>query len=591
MASSASAGAGRSALALPDLVVRSASAAPDGRGAPVRSGILVRRQGASGQRTAPSAGHPAAVSLRNLVHVRRTRSTESWEPIQTSALPALLTDTWNGPSAEELNGLDGANPKLTAMLVAEMRHYRKLTDNPDLTNEQRDYEHKRLCVEATHREVGRVEPVSAWLTSTQGDLSDPLLGVVRTLPPPPPAGVPKADYLYAFAAAAAPHAGNWLSLAWLKAHVGRAVANGARVFQSPSSSTYCLSSALVQWGSTLYVGIAGRRWDDWDRLLKFFSSSLVSVDIETLLGGPSAVPASLTQSVAVNADAWAACRDLHSVLVAVTKALTSRQADDKNADDALAPSPKKASRVVFCGHGAAAAVATLLALQYPQHVAGDTTLLAASLSVATFGCPLMGDAALATALRARLPRTTRRYVDHDPVAGLPRWSAVGLRFSPAARDVAPADCRAHRVLSPDGEARPGAAGAPRVASLAVAKVGYHSHHRLEAYALCLTRQWAGRGVSSDPPVRAADRGMLHRLWSRVVHEPPQLVKGWASVGGGAPHDPAHVKHDYVPRGGVEEPTVGDRRGGRSPGVLPPTMPSSAGPRPFRSPVTQAPRPR
>ncbi|KAK1864515.1 hypothetical protein I4F81_007061 [Pyropia yezoensis] len=511
MAESETAAAGHGALMLLASPVHSMPAATDEQGAPASSGVVVHRAGASKQHDTTFCDPPAAVPH----HPRYGIAFPTWLlPLWTRfqrAMPDGTADAGEGPSAKELNQLHGANPNLSAMLVAELRLWRKLTDNPGLTNEQRDHKLKRLCVEATHREVGRVEPVSAWLTSTQGGPADPLLGVVLSLPPPPPAGVPEAEYLYAFAAAAAPHAGSRLSQPWLSAHIGRAVANGARVYDSPSSSSYCLSSALVQWGSTLYVGVAGRQWDSWGSLLTFFSSSLQSVDTQTLLGGTPTVRAGLPQSVAVNADAWAACQELQGVLVAVTRALTPQQADDQAGDDAQAgdgPTTSRvaqaggrptASRVVFCGHGAAAAVATLLALQYPQHVAGDAALPAGPPSVATFGCPLMGDAALATVLRSQLPATTRWFVDHDPVAGLPRWSAVGLRFSRAARDVAPADCRAHRVLSPDGEARPGAAGAPRVASLAVAGVGYHTHHRLEAYALCLTRRWATRGYPGMRP--------------------------------------------------------------------------------------------
>lgn len=245
-------------------------AATDEQGAPASSGVVVHRAGASKQHDTTFCDPPAAVPH----HPRYGIAFPTWLlPLWTRfqrAMPDGTADAGEGPSAKELNQLHGANPNLSAMLVAELRLWRKLTDNPGLTNEQRDHKLKRLCVEATHREVGRVEPVSAWLTSTQGGPADPLLGVVLSLPPPPPAGVPEAEYLYAFAAAAAPHAGSRLSQPWLSAHIGRAVANGARVYDSPSSSSYCLSSALVQWGSTLYVGVAGRQWDSWGSLLTFF---------------------------------------------------------------------------------------------------------------------------------------------------------------------------------------------------------------------------------------------------------------------------------------------------------------------------------
>lgn len=593
MASSATAGVGHGDFVLPAPTVRCTSGAPDDRGAPARNGIAARRSGACGQWSAPAGDPPAAVPP----HAHRKQACPAWlslpwERFQRS-VPPCPTDAGEGPSAKELNQLDGADPALTALLVAEMRDWRALTDNPDLSSEERDDQLQALCAEATMREVGPIEPVSARLTAASAP-ADPLLGVVRVLPPPPPAGIPKAECLYAFAAAVAPHAGARLSRAWLSAHIGPAVAAGGRVFQSPSASSVCLASALVQWGSTLYVGVAGARWDDWDSLLRFFSSPLVKVSTRAVMGGVAMVPGGLPHSVAVNADAWAACKELHSVLVAVAQALTPRPPGDKAADGAEAASPPPpASRVVFCGHGAAAAVATLLALQYPQHVAGHPALPCGPPSVATYGCPLMGDAALATLLRTQLPANTRWYVDHDPVAGLPRWSTVGLRFSPPAREAAPAACRAHRALSPDGVGHPGVAGAPRVASLAVAGVGYRTHHRLDAYALCLTRLWEGRGVGSGgPPTGTATGGGLRRLWHRLVHVPPP-VKGhfFVSGGGGTPRNRALMGRVDERAEGKVPPAV-DRRAGRlSTGALPPTSRSSSPRvrRPSLRPLSVAPR--
>lgn len=278
-----------------------------------------------------------------------------------------------------------------------------------------------------------------------------------------------------------------------------------------------------------------------------------------MLGGEAAVPvARLPDAFAVNADAWAATKALQSVFVAMREALTRRPSGDKDSEDAqAAPRRPPASRVVFCGHGAAAAVATLLALQYRRHMSASTTttLPSGPPTLLTYGCPLMGNAALQTVLRRQLPATTRWYVDHDPVAGLPRWSTIGLRFSPPAQAVAPHGCRAHRVLSPDGVARAGVAGAPRVVSLAVAGVAFRSHHRLEAYALCLTRQWAGRGVAGGgggggggPLGWGGAAAGLRRLWRRMMHVAPP-GKGSVAGGGGGTRDGAHRQSRWT--GGVE----------------------------------------
>lgn len=494
-------------------------AAADERAAPARRGRVVRRPGASRERPPLSAPHPTDVPQHRL----RTW-TRRWRLFSSNA-PLDAADAAD-PTARELAQLRGADPVLNALMVEELRVWRELTDRTDLSAEQRNKQLCTCCADAAKRVVGHLEPVSARLTVAAGRPADPLLGVVRHLPPPYPVGVPVAEELYAFSAAAAAHAGPSLSWAWLSAHIGSAVACGARVYKSPASPTGSLSSALVQWGSTLYVAVAGRRWDDWESLLKFLCAPLVDVAGWELLGGePQKVPAGLPDTVAVNADALAACTELVSVLDAVREALTGPANGDHGADHAGAAGSRTASRVVFCGHGAAAAVVTLLALQYERRVSGEAGVPPAPPAVMTYGCPLMGDAALQAYTRRHLPAVTRWYVDHDPVAGLPRWSTIGLRCAPAAAAVMPSAARAHRVLSHDGVARHGVAAAPRVPSLSVAGVAYGSHHRLEAYALCLTRQWAGRAVAPAPAQES------HPWWRRLWHVPP-AVKG--GVGGGVP---------------------------------------------------------
>ncbi|GAB0498163.1 hypothetical protein MMPV_009504 [Pyropia vietnamensis] len=408
--------------------------------------------------------------------------------------------------------------------------YRKLADNPTLTNEERDCKLQNWSADATKGAVGTIRPVSSPMIPVQGRPPSPLLGVVRNVLPPPTVGIPQAEFLYAFSAAVAPLAGSSLSAEWLSMHIGRAVAKGVRVHESPSCLTDSLSSAIVQWGSTLYVGIAGQKWDTWGTMLKFFSSPQVNVSEQEVLDGKPSVSTGLPDKddggeqirpidvpgnhVTVNSAAWTACRDLRGVLDAVREALAPRAMNSMGSDSVEATSCCTASRVVFCGHGGPAAVATLLALQYKKHVLG-TDLPPFRPSVVTFGCPLLGNAALQAVIRRELPDATRYYVDHDPVAGLPRWSAVGLRFCASAQEVAPHAVRVHKELSPDGVARIGVSGAPRVASLAVAGVAYGSHHRLEAYALCLTRLWAGLTVGPNPQTRLS-RG-ARWLKRRLTH--------------------------------------------------------------------------
>lgn len=437
------------------------------------------------------------------------------------------------PNESDLNRERGANPRYTTLLVREYRRYKELTSQQGLTNAERDWKLQEWSSDATKAEVGIIMPVYERLKTAGKRPPDPLLGVVRLVPPPPTKGVPAAEFLYAFGAAAAPHAGSSLSWTWLSQYIGRDVAKGAVVHKCLNVG---LSCAIIQWGSTMYVGIAVQSWDTWDSLLKFFSFPLVTVNEQELLdcipststGFPNTAEGSeITEQVdvpeklvAVNSAAWAACKDLRGVLDAVREALAPRATNGMGSESAAASSDRTASRVVFCGHGAAAAVSTLLALQYKKHLSGSA-LPPGPPSVVTFGCPLFGNAALQSVIRRELPDATRYYVDHDPVAGLPRWSAVGLRFCAAAQNMAPHAVRKHRELSIDGVPRIGVSGVPRVASLAVAGVAYGSHHRLEAYALCLTRLWANMSESSN----LSQRKRMSVPWlRRHFHRVPQLIK-------------------------------------------------------------------
>lgn len=274
MAPSATAGAGgHGGSVLPALTVVGVPVGPTEKSAAPHSSVtfVFRRPGASRRRLSlsfadhhPAAGH--AYPQRHRLSAGRSLSTLSRVRFfRTAAASSVaIDDSGEEPTAKELNQVDGAIPMMTALLVAETRKWRELNDNPALSAERRDTKLQIHCADATQRaDVGLTDPISARLISMQGRDPDPLLWVVRALPPPPTTGVvPAAESIYAFAGAVAPHAGSSLSPSWLSAHIGAAVAAAGWVHPSPSSRTCRLSSALVQWGSTLYVGVAGRQWDD-----------------------------------------------------------------------------------------------------------------------------------------------------------------------------------------------------------------------------------------------------------------------------------------------------------------------------------------
>lgn len=464
-----------------------------------------------GVRGTPTASDEGESISRTSSFFRRRRAVAQRSHLANDPgmAPSLPTDD-RDPTAKELNRLRGANSAMTSLLINETHKWEELRSDTSLSEEKKDEALQEFSRVAALQHVGSPEAVSLCLPKPRDGAADSLLGAVHDLPPLPVEGAPKAELLYAFAASVAAHHDS-VSCEWLSAHVGPAVAESAHVYKST-----CLigssSSALIKWGSTLYVAVAGRRWDNWKTLLRFCSSPHECVDGRKVLGGDPDVPAGLPSRVAVNSSAWAASLELQGVLADVCEALSPHPLDNGNDDDAAAAGVSTASRVVFCGHGAGATVSILLALQYPRYAA-VANRSPVECSVVTYGCPLMGDAALQTYIRRRLPAFTRCYVDHDPVAGLPRGTTVGLRFSSIAAATMPYAVSANRVLSPGAAARPGVAGAPRVASLSVAGVAYDSHHRLEAYGLCLADHWerqadGGEGRGRTP---AGKRRLLRRL--------------------------------------------------------------------------------
>lgn len=145
------------------------------------------------------------------------------------------------------------------------------------------------------------------------------------------------------------------------------------------------------------------------------------------------------------------------------------------------------TRVVFCGHSLGAAVALLLALMYTFQL-NSREKKGIDIAAVTFGSPAIGDAALQEYV-LQVPVHKRFYVEHDPVAGLPRWTCTGLRFCGSAQQYAETQAREHWALSPRGRASKGSGAAPAIQSLSVSGLVYELQHNLQAYALCLLRHF------------------------------------------------------------------------------------------------------
>lgn len=354
-----------------------------------------------------------------------------------------------------------------ALPGAETRKWQALRANPELSAAERDTALRSYCVdeaEAAWAATASTRPPS-W--DARLVMPEELLSVLCLLPIPQ-AGAPIVEERLAWAAIVAAVVGPRLNLETLAYKYGTPH-GGVLVAGSFGGGGV---SAAVQWGSSLVVGVTelmGRPWQHW---VDVFAAPLTKVDTRRLVQAGSPTPPGLPLDFCVLAEPWAAATAQQGFLRNVRQALDG------------AGTRSRVTRIIFCGHGLGAAVALLLALRfhlrYPASEAAPVEL-----SVVTFGCPTVGDAALQEALRL-LPTHRRFYVAHDPVAGLPRWSCTGLRFSDAAQQVAPTTASAHLALWLGGRARLGSSAAPRVPSLSVAGLAFRSHHSLQAYALCLS---------------------------------------------------------------------------------------------------------
>lgn len=284
---------------------------------------------------------------------------------------------------------------------------------------------------------------------------------------------PGVEVLNAFSACAAGYAGALVSPDWLNFQFGESAS---------FSSVACVnggggvSSVLMIRGTTLFVASAEvepRTWNSW---VDFFASPLVEVDELRLQRALSESMTRFPGSFAVHPYVWASAVAQERVQEAVWCAV---------ADSRVRGAP--VTDVVFCGHGMGGAVAQLLALFFTVQPPGpDFDEAPVASSVVTFGAPSIGDAALQEHL-LQLTRHTRLYVEHDPIAGLPRSTCVGLRFTPDVERYAEALAQEHWVLSEDDPPRPGSGASPRVLALSVAGLAYESDHPFLAYAVCLPR--------------------------------------------------------------------------------------------------------
>jgi len=255
-----------------------------------------------------------------------------------------------------------------------------------------------------------------------------------------------------------------------------------------------VSTTLVLYERSLYVATAKEL--SWIMWCNFFTASSVIVDASSFLPVPSSTESSPPSRVAVNLNAWDAfCKQQQPVLSAVHDVASRFQRDGT-----------PLTSIVFCGHGFGAAVAQLLT------AAWDMTLGMHALpsSLITFGCPSVGDAACQVLVPARTWHQ-RVFVEHDPIAGLPRARCSGLSLSPNVAQYAAVQAHEHWVLSISARARESGATTPLVPSLSVAGIAFGFYHRLSTYAECLKSHYASAGVdaagskAAGPPTEALIR--------------------------------------------------------------------------------------
>jgi len=310
-----------------------------------------------------------------------------------------------------------------------------------------------------------------------------------------------------------------------------------------------VSTALVLHERSLYVATAKElSWIAW---FNFFTASSAIVDASSFLPVPKSTQLSPEGRVAVNLIAWDAfCNQKQPVLSAVHDVANRAQRDGT-----------PLTSIVFCGHGFGAAVAQLLSTAWEMTNGGKHALPS---TLVTFGCPSVGDAAC----QARVPARTwhqRLFVEHDPIAGLPRARCSGLSLSPSVGQYAAVQAQEHWVLSVSARARESSATTPLVPSLSVAGIAFDIYHRLSTYAECLKSHYksadvdtaGSKAVASAAQEALARRGRRSYDWpSRtspaVGHGPcptkcpPALLVGPAR---GRPDRPVHameVKETIAP---------------------------------------------
>lgn len=395
-----------------------------------------------------------------------------------AAAEEVVTDSSSG---DEGPSSSGGLFALGHMLAAETLRWKELHGSATLSNDSREALLRSFCQETTAKALAELGSAASSLPSSV-DLVSVQLPVLGSLSPAA-LGVLGSEAHHAFEASAVAYAGRDDPLTWLRSRLG---GTAAYTVVSCVNDSDGVSSTVLKCGSTHYVASAGLLWQCWGRCVDFLAVQAEEVETRCLLPDAASLPADVPARFSVNPDAWAACLAQQRVLDVVCEALSCVE-DDRDA----------IQRVVFCGHGIGGAVAQLLAVGFALRVLAGGVLRPVIPSLVTFGSPSIGDAAFQECVLT-LTRHVRLYVEHDPVAGLPHSSCIGLRFSPSTEVYAEPEAREHWALSLGNPARAGSGGVPRVPSLSIAGLTFASHHSLHAYAACLSRHCAALSVPEQP---------------------------------------------------------------------------------------------
>lgn len=438
---------------------------------------------------APSAASTAGSGRAEVV--RSLSSPTGWGPWSSETASSICSSDESTADLSERPVGNGVY-RMGDLASAEVEWVKTLGANKKLSDDARDGEARRLCLDAANKEWEAVHPRGPTLnraSAAAGDITAPWLGqggaVVAAAPEV------REEHLAFAAVAAAAASGDTTarSPSWLATHYGTPHADA---MLGCGGSSGAVATMAVQWGSTVFVAAAERAPWPWHTWVDYCAAPLVKVGLDAFKpkeqGAP--LPAGLPASVAVNQEAWDAAQAQLDVLAVVEQA--SKRSDGAAVRGSANGGAPPVDCVVFCGHGLGGAVALLLAIFYARRGGASSPLMRSH--AVTFGCPSFGDTALGALVRAATHHA-RWYVNHDAVAGIPRATVTGLRFSTPAAAAAPPAAATYWELSVGtgdggGGAVPGFAAAPRVASLAVAGMAAVSHHPLSAYALCLRRHLA-----------------------------------------------------------------------------------------------------